>query len=77
MVPILNLPTKWYQRGEPLRLNDAVMVADDTKRGAWRRGRVVEVIENKKDGQVRQARILTANGLVLRPVVKLGKLDIM
>jgi hypothetical protein len=76
VIPILNLPTKWYRKGETLRVNDAVMLPDDTKRGAWKRGRIVEVISNKIDGQVRQAKVLTSSGVVMRPTVKIAKLDV-
>lgn len=77
MLPILNLPTKWFKRGEPLQVGDLVMIADDARRGAWRRGRVTEVLKGKRDDQVRQVRMHTATGTVTRPVVKVAKLDVL
>lgn len=73
---MLNLPTKWYKRAEPLAVGDIVMVADETRRGARRKGRVLETIKGKKDDQVTQVRILTANGEMTRPTVKIAKVDI-
>lgn len=76
VIPILNLPTKWYERAEPLAVGDVVMVADDQQRGAWRKGIVVEAIKGKKDDQVRQVQIKTAKGMMARPVVKVAKVDV-
>lgn len=77
MVPILNLPTKWFKRGEPLAVDDPVMVADDSRRGAWRRGRVTEIIKGKRGDQVRQVRVATPNGVLTRPAVKVAKIDVV
>lgn len=75
VVPILNMPTKWFKRGVPLAVDDAVMVSDDTHRGAWRRGRITEIFKGKRDDQVRQVRVETAQGTIMRPAVKVAKID--
>lgn len=75
VVPALNMPTRWFKKAEPLVVGDPVMIADESRRGAWTRGRVVEAIRGKRDEQVRQVRVKTANGIVMRPTVKVAKID--
>lgn len=75
VIPVLNMRTKWFQRAEPLAVGDVVMIADETVRGKWRRGRIIEVIKGKSDDQVRQVRMNTARGELVRPVVKVAKVD--
>lgn len=75
VIPVLNLRTKWFQRAEPLQVGDVVMVADEARRGGWRRGRIAELLSGRSDDQVRQVRIDTPNGQLVRPVVKVAKVD--
>lgn len=76
VLPELNLRTKWYQRAQPLKEGDVVMVADEGWRGRWRRGIVVEAPTAKDDDQVRQVRVATAAGEIMRPAVKVAKVDV-
>lgn len=58
-----------------MAVGDVVMVADDQHRGKWRRGRVIELLRGRNDDQVRQVRLTTARGDLVRPVVKVAKVD--
>ena len=74
VIPTLNLPTKWFWRAEPLAVGDAVMLPDESRRGCWTRGRVVETFKGGRDDQVRQVKVQTATGYVMRPSVKVARI---
>ena len=74
VVPVLNLPTRWFRRAVPLEVGDMVMVYDETRRGNWARGRIIETLPGRRDDQVRQVRVQTAAGLVTRPVAKVARI---
>ena len=74
VIPTLNLPTKWFRRAEPLAVGDAVMLPDESRRGCWTRGRVVETFKGGRDDQVRQVKVQTATGYVMRPSVKVARI---
>lgn len=76
VVPVLNLRTKWFSRGDPLQVGDQVLMAETGQRGFWKRGRVCEVITGRDGRQVRQVRVKTADGSAIRPAVRLAKLDL-
>ena len=67
---------KWFEKVKPLEVGDIVLVIDPTlMRNTFPKGIVVEV-HTSKDGQVRSARVKTAQGFYKRPVTKLAKLDV-
>lgn len=71
--PLLQRRTKWYNNKNTveLKLNDVVLIADETsKRNTWPLGIVVTTYPGK-DMKVRTATIRTASGEYKRPVVKL------
>lgn len=75
VIPIMNLRTKWFERSEPLQVGDHVLVAEEGRRGSWRRGLVVEVSPSRRGNQIRAVRVRTAQGDLLRPAVRIAKLD--
>ena len=52
-----------------------VMIPDEGWRGRWRRGIVIKCLPSK-DGQVRQVHVRTAAGELMRPAVKVAKVDV-
>ena len=73
-VPHLTERKKWTRQGKQLQVGDLVLVVDNNSpRGQWPIGRIVELIPSKADGVVRQARvhITTAKHHLIRPIVKL------
>lgn len=65
--------TKWFDKVEPLKEGDLVLVADEGRRGQWRRGIIIEAV-SAKDGQVRAVTIKTATGVLRRPATKVAKI---
>lgn len=52
------------------------MIVDSNQRNGWSRGRIVDVTPGK-DGQVRRAKVCTADGSIIsRPAVKLALLEV-
>ncbi|XP_058816181.1 uncharacterized protein LOC131679468 [Topomyia yanbarensis] len=74
-LPTLTRRTKWFEPVKPLEPGDLVIVIEENKRNGWLRGRIIEVVKTK-DGQVRRAMVLTVNGIISRPAVKLALLDV-
>lgn len=74
-LPMLTRRTKWFEKVKPIEPGDLVIIIDDKMRNSWIRGRVLETTSGP-DKQVRRAKILTANGIVSRPAVKLAVLDV-
>lgn len=75
-LPDLVRRTKWYQRVQPIKIGDVVVICDSGEaRGEWKRGVVVEVFK-ADDGQVRSAMVKTSVGKLRRPASKLAVLDI-
>ena len=67
--------SKWQRDMPPLQMHDVVLVADeDTPRGQWPLGLVVEVIPSE-DGRVRKARVRVAGKERLRPTSQLVFLE--
>ena len=70
-LPTLQGRSKWVKERPQLRVGDIVLVMDDdTKRGRWPLGLVVEIVESH-DGRVRSARVKTGNNVRLRPADRL------
>ncbi|XP_050065293.1 uncharacterized protein LOC126554218 [Aphis gossypii] len=63
--------TKWTDRVPNLKVNDMVVVVDNQAPPLfWRLGRIIELVPGS-DGTVRVASVLTQQGRITRPVVKL------
>ncbi|XP_055622871.1 uncharacterized protein LOC129766371 [Toxorhynchites rutilus septentrionalis] len=76
-LPTLLKRNKNTQKVEPIKVNDIVLITDDdAPPGKWLKGRVIETFV-ASDGQVRQAKIQTAKGVLKRPAVKIAVLDII
>lgn len=75
VVPTLNLRTKWFELAEPLAVGDIVMVAEEARRGLWRRGIVTKVFPDATGKQVRKVAVRTSSGEIVRPAVKVAKVD--
>ncbi|XP_049300541.1 uncharacterized protein LOC125774305 [Anopheles funestus] len=76
-LPTLTRRTKWFHPVPPIKEGDVVVVVDgNLPRNTWPMGRVLEVTR-AKDGQVRRAKVRTANGILERPATKLAVLDIV
>lgn len=75
-LPTLTRRTKWLEPAKPLEVGNIVIIVDETlPRNVWPKGRITEVMKSK-DGQVRRAKVKTANGTYERPAVKLAVLDV-
>ena len=70
-LPSLHARKKWHKHGDPIRVNDIVLIMDnDTKRNEWRKGVVTEIISGR-DGEIRMANVRTDKNILLRPTNKL------
>lgn len=69
--------TKWFQKVEPIKVGDVVLLADENfKRNTWPKGIVIETFMDGS-GQVRSARVRTATGTIFRrPASHLALLDV-
>ena len=66
---------KWSSIRRHLREDDLVLIVEENSpRGQWPLGRVVEVYQ-AKDGYVRSAKIKTRTGFLTRPITKLCFLE--
>ena len=76
-LPTIMKRTKWTRNVEPVRVDDVVLIVDESfKRNTWPKGLIVEVYKDKHE-HVRSARIRTSLGTFLtRPVSKLVVLDV-
>ena len=73
-VPHVTERKKWTKQRQQLQVGDLVLVVDNNSpRGQWPLGRIVEIIPSKADGVMRQAKvhITTAKHHLIRPIVKL------
>ena len=73
-VPHLTEREKWTKQQLQLQVGDLVLVVDNNSpRGQWPLGRVVETIPSKAYGVVRQVKvhITTVKNHLIRPIVKL------
>ena len=62
---------KWGRPCENLQVGDIVLVADTNRpRNSWQMGRVIETYPDKQ-GLVRQTRVQTNSGTLIRPIAKL------
>lgn len=75
-LPELTRRSKWFEQTAPLKEGDLVLVIDPRyMRNCWLRGRV-EAVNEGKDGQIRSAVVKTPTGTLVRPTVRLAKLDV-
>jgi hypothetical protein len=76
-MPELTKRGKWYAKAEPLQKGDLVLIVDPkAPRNTWTRGRI-DSITKGKDEQVRSATVRTSTSLLVRPAIKLAKLNIV
>ena len=74
-LPLLRSRTKWQDDKPNVGVGDLVIITDaDTPRDTWPLARVDETLPGP-DGRVRMARVRTARGRLLRPIVKLVVLE--
>ena len=74
-LPTLQGRSKWIKKRPPLRVGDIVLVMDDdTKRGRWPLGLVIETIVSHDD-LVRSARVKTGDNIRIRPADRLVFLE--
>lgn len=75
-LPTITCRSKWHIPQEPLKVNDFVLIADETKPNyEWTKG-IVTRVNTSSDGQVRSAIVKTPTGFLTRPTVKLAKINI-
>lgn len=75
-LPTLTRRTKWFQKKEPLKIGDVVIVIDNAlPRNSWPKG-IIEEVNTSKDGQTRSATIRTNMGTYRRPTSKICVLDV-
>ncbi|XP_062704301.1 uncharacterized protein LOC134286665 [Aedes albopictus] len=75
-LPELTKRSKWFNKVEPISMNDVVVVVDPgLPRNCWPLGRVI-AIKTSKDNQVRTATVQTSSGIYERPATKLAVLDV-
>ena len=60
---------------KPPKVNDIVMISSDSPRLQWKLGKIMKLHQGR-DGHVRSVELLTAHGIVTRPVVKIFPLEI-
>lgn len=74
-IPSLTTCQKWFRRGMDLIIGDLVLLVDENQhRGQWKKGVVEEVIVSR-DNVVRQVRVRTSQGSMLRDVRQLCLLE--
>lgn len=74
-LPSLTFRSKWHEKTKPLQVGDLVIVVDPSSpRNVWPRGKIVETMI-AKDGQVQKAKVLTANGMIVRLATRLAVID--
>ncbi|XP_055633290.1 uncharacterized protein LOC129773670 [Toxorhynchites rutilus septentrionalis] len=74
-LPVIRRQIKWFDETRNVQVGDVVLIADETKRNRWIRGRVIDSIK-AQDGHVRQAIVKTSGGVLRRPVSKLAVIDV-
>ena len=74
-LPLLHQRTKWQEPQRNVQPGDLVLILErQLPRNEWPTGRIVD-IQPGADGLVRAARVRTAEGELLRPIVKLCVLE--
>ena len=72
-LPTLHSRKKWHKYGDPLKVNDVVLIMESgIVRNEWLKGVVSEVCPGR-DGEVRMAKIKIGKPILLRPANKLIK----
>ena len=75
-MPSLTCRSKWHEKQKVICQGDLVIIVDPSlPRNSWIKGEVLKT-RMPKDGQVRSAKVLTSNGILERPAVKLAVLDV-
>ena len=66
----LQARSKWFGKGEQLRIGDLVLIKESTHPLHWQLGRI-RTVHPGTDGQIRVAEVTTPFGILKRPAVKL------
>lgn len=75
-MPTLTRRTRWFKKVEPIKEGDVVILVDPgSPRNTWQKGRILRTIEGS-EGQVRQAEVQTATGILKRPATRIAVLDV-
>ena len=75
-LPTLTKRQKWLKTEDPIKVEDIVLVVDDTgPRHSWPMGRIIATYPGQ-DGEVRTVEVKTATGIYKRPTSKIVKLPI-
>lgn len=75
-LPDLTRRTKWFKETKNLKIGDLVLICDNKLTSTdWRRGRIVDVFPGP-DGRVRNAKVLTNDGILRRPTSRLAILHV-
>lgn len=74
-LPMICRRTKWFDDVKPVEVGNLVVLVEESARNSWTRGKVVKAIPGS-DGRVRRVDVLTAKGVIQRPVTKVAVLDV-
>ena len=73
-LPNLITRQKWKEQGDPIKLDDIVLIVDlQAPRNTWRKGHITRIFPGN-DGETRVAEVQTPMGTYIRPVRRLIKL---
>lgn len=76
VLPELRRREKWQQCGRQIKLDDIVLLIDESAdRNCYKKARVIG-INPGRDGKVRSVSIQTEDGIYVRPITKLAILDV-
>ena len=75
-LPELQERQKWGSASRNFTIDDVVLDLDENcPRSYWPLGRILEVLQNKRDGLVRSVKVKTRTSILVQPVDKLVLLE--
>ena len=75
-IPSLSARKKWFKQSKNLQIGYVVLlVSPENNRAHWPLGRIIEIYPGR-DGQVRSVKLQVGEKKLVRPVVKLGPLEL-
>ena len=72
--PLLKARQKWVHPMVNLKINDIVLIVEDSRRGEWPLARILDVFPSS-DGLVRKVKLKTSSSVLVRPITKLCLLE--